>query len=142
MIRSLALIAFSSCILIYGCSSEPKKESGDSAPPTQSTTAAQPESQPTASAAAYATVQNIFNTKCIACHGENGKEGIDLRTYESVMKGGRDGAIVKPGDGANSEIVKVLQPDSHERMPKGQPPLPDSEISAITAWINAGATKS
>ena len=77
------------------------------------------------------------------CHGENGKEGVDLRSYASVMKGGEDGPIVKAGDPAGSKIVEVIKAvDTSKRMPKNQPALEEAQIKMIEDWIAAGAKES
>ena len=86
----------------------------------------------------FASVQPVFQ-RCVGCHGENGKDGIDMRTYASVMKGGEDGPIVQAGDSASSLMVKALKGEGVTRMPKNQPALPDEEIKKVEAWIQAGA---
>jgi mono/diheme cytochrome c family protein len=84
-------------------------------------------------------VQPIFNQRCIGCHGENGKEGIDLRTYDSVMKGGEPGLVVKPGDAKGSLLVQMIQEGHAKRMPFKQDPLTDDQIKQIEDWVNGGA---
>lgn len=92
-----------------------------------------------ATAASHEKVQAIFNAKCVFCHGENGKDGVDLRTYASTMKGGEEGAIVKAGDPAGSKIVEMIKAEPPKRMPKNSNPLPAEEIKLIEDWIAAGA---
>ena len=87
----------------------------------------------------FADVQPIFNQRCMPCHGENGKDGVDLRTYDSVMKGGKEGPIVKPGDAAGSLLIQMVKPGNPKRMPFKQEPLTDDQIKQIEDWINAGA---
>jgi mono/diheme cytochrome c family protein len=93
-----------------------------------------------ATTVAFADVKKILDTRCVGCHGENGKEGIDLRSYESIMRGGEHGKILEPGKSADSEIVKAIEgTDGHKRMPLNMPPLSDDEIAQIKSWIDAGA---
>ena len=40
----------------------------------------------------------IFQNNCIRCHGADMKSGLDLRTRESVLKGGLHGAAIVPTD--------------------------------------------
>lgn len=87
----------------------------------------------------FASVQPIFNQRCIACHGENGKDGVDLRTYESVMKGGKEGPIVKAGDAKGSLLVQIVQAGHAKRMPFKQDPLADEQIEQIERWVTSGA---
>jgi len=94
----------------------------------------------TASAApTFASIQPVINQRCVACHGEKGKGGLDARTYESLMKGGEDGPVVKPGDAANSLLVQIIKPGHPKRMPFKQAPLSDAEFKAVEDWVNAGA---
>lgn len=115
--------------LWIGCKSE---DTSGTSTTGSGTTAA--ESGPT-----FADVQPIFNQRCIACHGENGKEGIDLRTYDSVMKGGEPGPIVKAGNAAESLLVQIIKAGHAKRMPFKQDPLTDDQIKLIEDWVNGGA---
>jgi mono/diheme cytochrome c family protein len=81
----------------------------------------------------YAMVAGYFS-KCTVCHGAGGQAGLDLRSYESVMAGGQDGAVVIPGDGANSPLVKVQSAAQPHFGQFSQP-----ELDQIIAWINGGA---
>jgi len=74
------------------------------------------------------------------CHGENGKDGIDVRSYDSIMKGGSHGPIVVAGDAAGSQIVHALRGQNGvKQMPFNQSPLPEEDIKKVEDWINAGA---
>ena len=57
---------------------------------------------------------------------------MDLTTYAGVMKGGKDGAVVVPGDAANSVLVKI-QSEKHFMN------LLSEELDLLKAWITAGA---
>lgn len=93
-----------------------------------------------ATTASFADAHTIIVAKCSQCHGENGKDGIDVRTYESLMKGGSHGPIIVAGDAAGSKLVKALRgADGVKQMPFKQAPLSPEEIAKIEEWINAGA---
>lgn len=88
----------------------------------------------------FAGVQAILSPKCGMCHGENGKEGLDVRTYDSLMKGSEHGAIVVAGDPANSKLIHALRGrNGVPQMPKNSPPLSEDEIKKIEDWIKSGA---
>jgi len=92
-----------------------------------------------ATTVSYTKVQEVLTKNCAGCHGEGGKEGIDLRSYASIMKGGNDGAVVKPGDAKASELVQVLTgAEGHPKMPPSGP-LDAGDVKLIEDWINAGA---
>jgi len=105
-----------------------------------------PATQPTATQAAagsaavsYAKdVQPIFDKSCVKCHGgSNGvQSGLSLASYADLMKGGQDGAVVIPGDAANSMLVQMIVSG---KMPKRALKLPQAEIDTISAWVAAGA---
>ena len=76
---------------------------------------------------------------CLICHGENlQRNGLDLRTRDSVLKGGESGAAIVPGSAEESLVLKKV---SSGAMPMGGEKLKDEEIEAIRRWINAGALK-
>lgn len=79
----------------------------------------------------------IFENSCIRCHGDSRTErGLDLGSYDALMRGSRNGAMLIPGDAQNSELA--LQVISGE-MPRRAPKLADEQIQLIVDWINQGA---
>ncbi len=97
-----------------------------------------------APAAAAATVSfskdvmPIFQATCIKCHGgSDGTKGdLSLKTYEDMMKGGQDGAVIDPGSAATSLLVKQIQSG---KMPKRGSKLPQAQIDLIAKWVTEGA---
>lgn len=79
-------------------------------------------------------VQPIFAARCVACHG--GTNGLSLDTYENVLKGGVNGAVVIPGDVYNSRLAYYVYSGY---MPFRNTPLASSEIQIILDWIAEGA---
>ncbi len=80
----------------------------------------------------------IFTNRCAfaGCHVAGGPEGVDLRTYDTVIARGRDDDTVIAGDARESELVEVIV---EGEMPPGGPPLPAAQIQLIIDWINEGA---
>ena len=66
-----------------------------------------------------ADIQPLFKASCVRCHGEKRpRKGLRLDTLEGVLQGSEEGAVVKVGDSANSELVKAIsQLDPHSAMP-------------------------
>jgi len=91
-----------------------------------------------------ARVAPIFDQKCTGCHNAEKKKGkLRLDSFENVMRGGKDGIVVKPGDPGHSELFRRinLSPEEKDFMPTdGKPPLTASEIKVIELWIASGAT--
>lgn len=90
-------------------------------------------------------VQPIINQKCISCHNTGKmKGGLRMDSFEEIIKGGENGAIVKVGNSSQSELMKLVNLDpSEERAmpPKGKTPLTSDEKQILAWWIDAGATK-
>jgi uncharacterized membrane protein len=88
-------------------------------------------------------IQPVLQTRCYSCHGKNKQKG-KLRMDDSLrlMKGGKDGPVILPGNAEKSEMVKRLSlprgDDDH--MPPTEKPQPtEQEIALIHWWIAAGA---
>lgn len=82
-------------------------------------------------------VMPIFENSCTKCHGvEQIKEGLDLRTYETLMAGSFNGTVVTAGNANDSFLVQQLLKGE---MPKRGPKLTLAQIQIIIDWINAGA---
>jgi hypothetical protein len=90
-------------------------------------------------------VMPIFVGHCFSCHkpGGQGNEqsGLDLSSYEGVMKGTTSGKMVIPGDPEGSNLMWLLDwrgaPATH--MPLGKKKLSTCDRDAIRAWIREGA---
>jgi len=88
----------------------------------------------------FAAVQEILNDNCVMCHnGPKAPKGLQLTSYELLMKGSENGAVVVGGDPGASEIVRRIKGISKPRMPFGGEPLGDGDIKVIEEWIAAGA---
>ena len=84
-------------------------------------------------------IRPILAERCFACHADSGLGGLHLDSAEGMMKGGDRGVSVVPGDPDNSLLIKaVRQTDPSLKMPLGGK-LEDSEITALAAWVKAGA---
>ena len=90
-------------------------------------------------------VQPIFEDKCVVCHGPEKKKGkLRLDAFDLVMRGGKDGVVVKPGDPKGSELFRriTLPRDHKDAMPaEGKPGLTQPEIKVIELWIASGAVE-
>jgi mono/diheme cytochrome c family protein len=87
----------------------------------------------------------IFKGRCIDCHQPGGQgyeqSGLDLSTYEGVMKGTKFGPIVIPGDPNTSNLIWLLdwRGSPELRMPHGKRKLSTCDRDAIRNWIREGA---
>lgn len=105
-------------------------------------------------------VEPIFKASCVGCHGLDAnkpkkKAAAKLRLDEEaeILKGGKSGAAVVPGDAKNSLLFKLLSgpvvmPKADEDEDKEIPPMPkvkrgdkwkpltDDQIAVIKQWID------
>ena len=106
-------------------------------------------SHSTADTAAAVTQHDILPylyTRCVVCHGRRKQEaGLDLRTVESILRGGKSGPAVVPGKPDESLLLRRVlakdMPPPKELIRAGIRPLEISEIELITQWISQGAKK-
>jgi len=81
-------------------------------------------------------VEPVLRTRCFACHGAIKKKGeLDLRTPESVLRGGERGPAAVPGDVDASRLVRFVEAGADPHMPPGSEQLEATEIAAIAAWV-------
>jgi hypothetical protein len=157
LIISLTLLA----LFITACGGLATQVSPESATPTQAVTQSSSTSVPTLASPATDTavpatdtailatdapatgvsfskdVMPILAKSCSECHGgKQMKEGLDLRTYESLMAGSFNGTVLVVGNSADSLLVQQLVKG---KMPKRGPKLTPAQIKIISDWIDAGA---
>ena len=93
-------------------------------------------------------IQPIFDTFCVDCHLPGGdgyqSSGLDLRTYEGIMKGTRFGKVIVPGDSFTSNLMAVLEgrTDASISMPHAKKrEMTKADRRVLRKWIVNGATE-
>jgi mono/diheme cytochrome c family protein len=82
--------------------------------------------------------QALLKAKCVRCHGEKKQEsGLDLRSRETILKGGDSGPALVPGKPDESRLYKRVR--DGEMPPKKVDRLSPREIATVRQWIAAGA---
>lgn len=90
-------------------------------------------------------IEPIIKVRCLECHQPGGtgyeKSGLDLRTYESLMKGTKHGPIVVRGDAFSSNLSVLVEGRAAKalRMPHNRKKLTRCGIDSFRRWINLGA---
>ena len=89
-------------------------------------------------------IQPIFENRCYSCHNKSKKKGkLRLDEPSFILKGGKDGKVIKPGNADESDMMKRLllpRNDEDHMPPKEKPQLKDNEIALLHWWIATGAT--
>lgn len=124
--------------IVMGCQkTEPDDET---VPPKPAATAStEGGATPAGPKGSFAAASAVLVSNCSGCHGAQPKEGIDVRTYETLMKGGKEGAIVKAGDLKASVLISVLRGANGKPIMPPRGPLSEDKIKAVEDWVAAGA---
>jgi len=92
------------------------------------------------------TIQPIIQTHCVSCH-QNGvdgfiKSGLDLTSYDGLMKGTRFGPVVVAGEPTLSNLLTLIdgRADKSLKMPhNSRKKLPWRDRNMVRIWITQGA---
>jgi hypothetical protein len=90
-------------------------------------------------------VAPILKGRCIGCHQPGGEgyetSGLDLTSYQALMKGTKFGPMVVPGDPGSSNLIWLLdwRASVQMRMPHGAKQLSTRDRDAFREWIRQGA---
>jgi len=99
-------------------------------PPADATETAGPKDAP--AMLTFSAVKPIFDANCVSCHGgPNPTRGLNLSSYESIMRSG----AVKAGNPGASSVVRAIT--SGVMPPRN--PLRQADIDLITKWVADGA---
>jgi nitrate/TMAO reductase-like tetraheme cytochrome c subunit len=75
----------------------------------------------------------LLATKCTGCHGNLATAGLNMLTYQSLMKGSENGPVIVQGDSAGSRLFQVQSAGGHFAN------LTAEELTMIQQWIDSGA---
>ncbi len=91
----------------------------------------------------YRQIRPIFQQHCQGCHQPaKAQGGFIMTNHADLLKSGDTGEPgVVAGQDAKSLIVKQITPQKGKppAMPKGKPPLSESDVGLIRKWIAQGA---
>jgi hypothetical protein len=84
-------------------------------------------------------VRPVLESHCFACHTGSKLGGLELSSREALLKGGKSGTAIVPGQPRQSLLLQAVS-YTHERLkmpPQGK--LPDEVIADLTRWVEMGA---
>ena len=88
-------------------------------------------------------VEPIFEDKCNGCHDPNKtKGGLMLINEKSILKGGKDGKIIVPGQPQISLLLQRIhmpEGDKKHMPPSGKPQLTTDEMNLLYQWVKENA---
>ena len=69
-------------------------------------------------------IRPLLSEHCLECHSQDKRKGgLSLATYADALEGGRNGAVIRPGNSARSLIIDRVTGAVEPQMPKDEPPL-------------------
>ena len=89
----------------------------------------------------HTTIAPLLTKYCVACHNADEAEGgLNLETFESMMQGGKGGAVLLPGRSDLSRLVRVISGEAKPKMPpEGNEAPTKAELESLQVWITQGA---
>ncbi len=87
-------------------------------------------------------IRPILAQDCYECHstGTKQKGGLLLDSRAGWQAGGESGAVIKPGDPANSLLIQSIKHELEDiKMPKAGAQLEDKVVADFERWIRDGA---
>ncbi|MEO5363742.1 MAG: hypothetical protein H7838_08975 [Magnetococcus sp. DMHC-8] len=88
-------------------------------------------------------VQPILQYRCLECHRADGPgvaySGLNLESYDGLMKGTRFGPVIVPGNAMVSNLNVLVEGRAGIRMPHNRKRLTPCEIQVLRNWVNQGA---
>jgi len=83
----------------------------------------------------------ILRSHCAGCHNDADREGeFSVETFAGLRQGGDKGATIRPGDPAESLLVKLIEGRARPSMPPDdEPRVPAAELALLREWIADGA---
>jgi uncharacterized membrane protein len=91
-------------------------------------------------------VQPLLIKRCGQCHGQGKRKGeLTVGSLAALLKGGKSGAAIVPGDAHGSKLIEriTLDPSNKKFMPTdGKTPLTKNEVALLQWWVTKGLAKS
>ncbi len=83
-------------------------------------------------------VRPVLANNCLDCHTDMRSGGLRLDSREAMLKGGKSGPALVPGDPEKSLLIQAVRQTGTLKMPKGGK-LTAAEIDGLVEWVKSGA---
>src|SRR3954463_14799756 len=83
-------------------------------------------------------VRPVLAKNCFACHTASKMGGLEMRSRESLLQGGKSGPAIVSGDPDHSLLLQAVRQEGELKMPP-QGRLNAEEIDQLAAWVKSGA---
>ncbi|HEX3703576.1 MAG TPA: DUF1549 domain-containing protein, partial [Vicinamibacterales bacterium] len=85
-----------------------------------------------------ANIRPVLAANCYDCHTEEQLGGLRLDSRDGLLKGGKSGPAIVPGEPDRSLMIQAVRQSGALKMPKGGRLKPE-EVDALIEWVRAGA---
>ena len=85
-----------------------------------------------------ARIRPLLAANCYDCHTDQRMGGLRLDSRDALLKGGRSGPAIVPGDPDKSLLIAAVRQTGALKMPKGGV-LQPGDVAALVEWVRAGA---
>ena len=87
------------------------------------------------------SARRVLEQNCLSCHAGTAMSGLDIRTRESLLKGGKRGPAIVPGKSNESLLYLAASHQGDLKMPLGRDgALPEEALDLLRRWIDSGAS--
>ena len=94
---------------------------------------------PAAQADGPSQAVQVLQQNCASCHGRSQMSGLDVRTREGLLSGGKRGPAIVPGNASASLVYKAVRHHGELKMPLQANPLAVEKVQLLGEWIDSGA---
>ncbi len=85
-------------------------------------------------------IRPIFDKSCVSCHGaRKASAGFRADRREDFLRDTPAGALVRPGNSADSPLIKIITGETKMRRSAASHILSRENIALVKAWIDNGA---
>lgn len=84
-------------------------------------------------------IRPILASSCYSCHAASALGDLRLDSREALLKGGKSGPAIVPGDPDKSLLLIAVRQSGSLKMPMGGK-LTKDQIEDLSKWVKAGAT--
>lgn len=86
------------------------------------------------------SVRPLLVENCFSCHAEKKqKGGLRLDSLGSILKGGKNGAVLIPGKPAESRLIAAVGYQDEDLQMPPDSRLTDAQVDILSTWVRLGA---
>jgi mono/diheme cytochrome c family protein len=83
-------------------------------------------------------IRPVLAQNCFACHTNSQMGGLRLDSRDGLLKGGKSGAAIVPGEPEKSLLITAIRQNTELKMPKDGH-LTEAAINDLATWVKDGA---